>query len=115
MKTKEIRVRLEDNIYEQLKKMAAEKGLSPNEMAKYIIGDETSIRRPQTSPTQTISLPHPILPPQVTDAYNKMERYLDLMVRSIVSQGLFKCPNCTMSLDKEAIETGICNTCGMKI
>lgn len=106
----EIRIKLSQNIYDQLQEEAKQRGLKVNELVKWIIGDYIKYLNP---PTRLMALPS--IPLSVQPTIDKISTTANLIVNQFSSQGILKCPNCTLPLSSEALETGECNNCGTKL
>ena len=107
---KEVRIKLSDTTYNSLQEEATQRGLKVNELVKWLIGDYTKYWNPQ--PPRIMALPS--MPP-VQPMMDKLSRMTNLVVNQLSVQGMLKCPDCTMPLNSEALESGICNNCGYKI
>lgn len=103
-----ITIGLHQNIYEQLASEAESKGLTVEEIIKVVLGDHVSYMNPRPIPVSSLSFP-------IQNNMDKMSRMSKLLADTMVAQGLFKCPNCTMPLNSEALESGICNNCETKL
>ncbi len=104
---------LNDAIHKTLETNAIERGITVQELIRWIIGDYTHFNQPPTSVRMARPL---IFPPGHGD--QEQERMLKLsgfLMKSMIRQGGIKCPNCTMPLDIEELEAGKCSKCQEKI
>ena len=99
-----INIDLHQKIYDQLITEAEEKGLTVEECIRVILGEYISFSRPRL-------MALPPMPPMV----DKFSRLADLMISKMTASGDFKCSNCTMPLNSEALEKGECQSCGYKL
>jgi len=104
--TREVRILITNNIYDQLQEEANKRGLKVNELVKWIIGDYVKYANPPA-----IRMPVSSVQPMA----DKLSRMANLMVNQMSSQGMFKCPVCTLTLTSEDLEKGECSNCGSKI
>ena len=102
-----VNIDLHQNIYDQLFTEAESKGLTVEEIIKVILGEHISF----SSHKRFIV---PTLPP-IPPIMDKFARLANLIMNQMSATGALKCPNCTMPLNSEALETGVCNTCGTKL
>ncbi len=107
----EITVNLHQNIYDQLLEEAERKGLTVEELIKAILGEHISylsprpIALPMVSPVQ----------PTMDKAMDKVIRIANLIINRMSSQGMLKCPTCTMPINSDDLEKGECSSCGYKL
>ena len=101
-----ISIDLHQNIYDQLSNEAEEKGLTVEEYIRVMLGEHARFLR--AIPLPSISI---VQPPIMDKAY----KMVNMLINQMVASGGIKCPNCTMSLDSEALEKGECSACGYKV
>lgn len=97
-------IELNDKIFDNLQTLASERGITVPELIRWIIGDHIKF-----------SYPLPPTPIPLSTATERINKIIELMMKAMISQGTFKCPNCTMPLNLEAIEKGKCQACGAEI
>ncbi|MBU1173239.1 MAG: hypothetical protein KKD44_27045 [Proteobacteria bacterium] len=106
----QVRINLAQNINDQLKEEASRRGLTIVELVKWIIGSYVMYQN-----SAPISVSYPSIPDNLMFSTNKISKIAEMMANQLIASGEFKCSTCTLPLDSEAISTGICNNCGMKI
>jgi len=107
---KNINLELADAIYDNLFDESGERGLTPEELVRWILGDYARYRQ---GPTMR-ALPIPSISPIVSET-EKLMKLSGMFMKSMISQGGIKCSNCTMPLSAEDIEEGKCSKCGAEI
>lgn len=99
-------VELDDTIYDNLDLIAKERGVTVREAIRWIVGEYIRYH----IPPPTVISPSPSL-----ELINKQDKLMEMMMKGLINEGLFKCPECTMKLTMEAIEQGKCLNCGAGI
>jgi len=101
---------LAQTIYENLETMATDKGITVAELLRWIVGEYVGFSNQRTR----ISLPVP-LPAKLDESGDRVLKVGELLVKTVIAQGVLKCPGCTLPLDVEAITQGKCQNCGTEL
>lgn len=104
MTTLSVSIELEQKIYDSFMNEAKVKGLTPEELLKFLLGNVYGI---QFIPVVSIDNNMP----QINDL-NKMS---NIMIKTVLKSGMLKCENCTMPLTMGSIRIGKCQNCDMII
>lgn len=108
---------LNDSIHEILESIATGRGLTLEEIIRWIIGDYVTYNTlHRSSPITAVRpLPFPSMENKESTTIEKANKMLEMVLKTTIGQGVVKCPNCTMALNLEAIESGECQHCNSKI
>lgn len=101
-----INIDLHQKIYDQLSTEAEDKGLTIEEHIRVILGEHIGFSKPRI-------MALPSLPP-MQPTMDKITRMANLIVNQMSSQGMLKCPICTMPISSDELEKGECSSCGHK-
>ena len=104
---------LNDAIFNALETMSIERGITVQELIRWVIGDY--VRFSQGPTPIRVGLPLHPLPNPATSETDKILKLSGMFMKSMINQGSIKCPNCTMALTVEDIEAGKCSKCEAEI
>jgi len=107
---KNINLELADAIYDNLFDESGERGITPEELVRWIIGDYARYRQSATA----VRMALPNINPMVSET-EKMLKLSGMFMKSAIKNGAIKCSNCTMPLSVEDIEEGKCSKCDAEI
>ncbi len=105
-----LNLELNDDIYGDLVTESAERGITVEELVRWVVGDYARYR--QSPPPVRMALPH------INPMASQTEELLKLsamFMKSQIKNGAVKCSNCTMPLSVEDIEEGKCSKCQEEI
>ena len=104
---------LNDAIYKTLETAAGERGITVQELIRWIVGDYTRFMQPPTSVRMALPMPLPTNP--VESETTKLLKLSGLFMKDMIKHAGLKCSNCTMPLTMEEIEQGKCSKCDAEI
>ena len=107
---KNINLELTDDIYGNLVTESGERGITVEELVRWLVGDYTRYR--QGPPAVRMALPSPNPIASQTEELLKLSA---VFMKSQIKTGAIKCQNCTMPLSVEDIEAGKCSKCDAEI
>lgn len=100
----EIKVEINDKIYEDLTKHCIERGLTLNELIRSMLGEYHHAHC-------TVPAFNPPLVFQKSPAEDKFLKILEVLVTAMINSGELKCANCTQPLTVEDLMNGVCGKC----
>ena len=109
----EITVNLHQTIYNQLASEAEGKGLTIEEHIRAILGEHISLySHIGFSKPGLMTFPSV---PTMQPTMDKITRMANMIINQMSSQGMLKCPTCTMPISSDDLEKGECSSCGYKL
>ncbi len=105
-----LNLELTAEIYGNLVTESDERGITIEELVRWIIGDYARYR--QGPPAVRMALPS--INPMAAET-EKILKLSGVFMKSMINQGGIKCSNCTMPLSVEDIEAGKCSKCEAEI
>lgn len=115
---KEITIRLADDISDRLTHEAKEKGLTPEELIKYILGTYVQGVLPKPSQLEQGGLKFGIYG-SLQDILKSITEDMAGIGKEALKQqarvGALSCKRCTMRLSEQDVENGKCGACGVPL
>jgi len=108
-----LNLELNADIYGNLVTESDERGITVDELVRWIVGDYARYRQPPSSVRMVLPSP-PLFTPMESET-SKLLKLSGMLMKSMINQGGIKCPNCTMPLSLEDLERGKCSKCDAEI
>ncbi len=104
----ELTIQLTDEVYSKLEEQSKERGVAPEAMVQWLVGDWLRMVYPRP-----LTIPQPV--ERLAESSSELSKIMNVLMKSMLSSGAFKCQVCTSDLSYEDIMKGECPSCGSKL